>query len=332
MEKNRLNLLRKILLRFGILLGIGLLLIQILNVYESLANQTLILRHIWPFIVAIAIVIINIFIQIEAWIIMMQALNVDMPHHEARRGYVLSFFARYIPGSVWGYISRSEWLWQKYQVTYKQSNYVSILEILLDLFSSLLAIGICMVLLIIDKIYIIPIILVIILLIIIWIALPSQLLPFATRLFPSVYQENFPRLKLQSHKWVLPIILRLMNWFIYGFTLFLIGLAFETWQTDQFISHWIQLTKDYCLAWLSGYVIIFLPSGLGVRELVLSSQLTNHFHLDPGVAMGISVIMRFVIMIAEFACVPLLYLLKQIFVRNNIQSQDSSNNKQIGLP
>ena len=252
---------------------------------------------------------------------MMGALNIDLPHYEARRGYVISFLARYIPGSIWGYVSRSEWLWQKYHITYKQSNYVSILEILLDFFSNLLAFGVCMVLSVIDKIYIIPIILVLILLIVIWIALPGRLLPFVTRFVPSFYQENFTQLKLQSNKWILPIILRLMNWFIYGLTLFFVGLAFETWGTDQFMSHWIQLTKDYCLAWLSGYVIIFLPSGLGVRELVLSSQLTTHFHLDMGIAMGTSVLMRFVTTIAEFACVPLVLLLEQMIIRKKIQSQ-----------
>ena len=256
----------------------------------------------------------------------MQALNINLPGYEARRGYVLSFLARYIPGSVWGYISRSEWLWQSHRVAYKLSNYISVLEILLDFLSNLLAFGICVILSAMDKIYFLPMFLLIIISLIVWITFPDYILPHAYRLFFPKSQEQLPHPMLRSYRWFLPLILRIMNWFIYGLALFLVGLAFGTWPIHQLFPNLIQLTKNYCLAWLIGYVIVFLPSGLGAREIVLSTQLKNQFQLASGVASGLSITMRLITTIAEFACIPLVLLLEQRALKRG-KYQEKRNNK-----
>ena len=45
------------------------------------------------------------------------------------RGYSLSFLPRYLPGSIWGYLSRSEWLTQQFSIPFKYSNAISVVEI-----------------------------------------------------------------------------------------------------------------------------------------------------------------------------------------------------------
>jgi uncharacterized membrane protein YbhN (UPF0104 family) len=54
----------------------------------------------------------------------------------------------------------------------------------------------------------------------------------------------------------------------------------------------------FALAWLVGFVIFPLPSGLGAREVVLVALLS---HLSPGLVLGISVIHRFASIVAEMS-------------------------------
>ncbi len=94
---------------------------------------------------------------------------------------------------------------------------------------------------------------------------------------------------------------------------FLVGYALGIWRVDQFSSVWTILTGDFSAAWLAGFFAIFIPSGLGVRELVLSSLLTSHFQLVEGVSRAIAVIMRLIMVLAEFATILLTTLLYLIF-------------------
>ncbi len=81
--------------------------------------------------------------QIGAWVLLMRSLNIELPIHKARYIYSLSFLARYIPGSIWGYLSRSEWLLHDYQVSYTSSNYGSILEVALAVSTGFCVLGFC---------------------------------------------------------------------------------------------------------------------------------------------------------------------------------------------
>jgi glycosyltransferase 2 family protein len=292
--------IRKTLLRLGILIGIILLSIQIFKSIVDFKSQTLSIKHYWPLILALLIILIHLFQHIETWIILMRITNVKLPPHEARYGYALSFLARYIPGSIWGYLSRSEWLWQQYQVTYLSSNYISALEIVLSVASNLLATGLCF--LFINSGNVSEVLSAILILgsVSMWYFLLARI--------PSFVKEEsnrFPRSdggwkRPSLLNWLRPLILLLICWFYDGFALLLIGAAFGVWEMGQWRLLWAPLTKAFSLSWLSGFLIFFLPSGLGVRELVLSSQLISTLQVDPAAANGISITMRLIMTLAEF--------------------------------
>ncbi len=115
--------------------------------------------------------------------------------------------------------------------------------------------------------------------------------------------------------WIIILVLLTLNWFYYGCGVFLVGYSLGIWQIDQFRSVWTLLTGDFSAAWLAGFFAIFIPSGLGVRELVLSSLLASHFQLAEGASQTISVIMRLITILAEFATILLSTLLYFIFVK-----------------
>ena len=72
----------------------------------------------------------------------MSVVETKISTKSAVRGYVLSFIPKYIPGTIWGYLSRSEWLKVKFNIEYHNSNIGSIYEIVVIFFSSFVIISI----------------------------------------------------------------------------------------------------------------------------------------------------------------------------------------------
>ncbi len=304
-----LKTIRNLLFRIGSLAAIILIATQIYQVYQEFHSRTLSIELYWPLLLALVIVSGSIFQQIEAWLILMRSLEVSLPRHDARFGYSLSFLARYIPGTIWGYLSRSEWLWQNYQVSYLRSNYASLLEILSGVFSSLLAIGFGSLLTgafagykgISLSFILIPFIF--------WLLLLSRF-SFSARIKTLLHLESDRPDPITFRSWVFILFLLLVNWLYFGLCLFLVGWSMGAWKIDQFPSLWILLTTDYSIAWLAGFLVLFFPSGLGVREFVLTTLLVKHFQIAPGMAQGIALMMRLTMTLAELASLLVMAALK----------------------
>lgn len=304
-----LLILRKLVFRLGSLAAVLLIAIQIYQVYQEFHSRTLSIQRYWPILLALGIICGSIFQQIEAWLMLMRSLEVTLPRHDARFGYALSFLARYIPGTIWGYLSRSEWLWQNYQVSYLRSNYASILEILSGAFSSLLAIGVGSLLTgsfagyegILLSIILIPFIF--------WLLILSRY-SLSPRIKALLHLESDRPDHITFRSWIIILFLLLVNWLYFGLCLFLVGWSMGIWKIDQLPSLWILLTTDYSIAWLVGFLVIFFPSGLGVREFVLTTLLVKHFQIAPGMAQGIALMMRLTMTLAELVSLLVMTMLK----------------------
>jgi len=272
--------------------------------YLAFKNQIIFIQNYLPLGIAALAIVISFLQQIAAWALLMRSLNIRLPMHKARYIYSLSFLARYIPGSIWGYFSRSEWLMQDYQVSYAASNYGSILEVALEVLISFSVVGFC----IISSNVITPP----------WIGYVLFFLPWLPwALWFSQFSLQW-RIKLSGYlksdvlcfnprrrEWSVILILLIINCFYYGLGVFLIGYSLGIWRVEQLLSVWTIVTGDFSAAWLAGFFAIFIPSGLGVRELVLSTLLISQFHLAQSVAQAISVMMRLITVLAEFATILL---------------------------
>ena len=75
----------------------------------------------------------------------------------------------------------------------------------------------------------------------------------------------------------------LLNWIAYGFAfvLFVRGLGFSV--------GWLELMSSFAAAYLLGYIAIFAPAGLGVREGFLVAFLEPEL---AGAAVGVAVLTR----------------------------------------
>ena len=74
------------------------------------------------------------------------------------------------------------------------------------------------------------------------------------------------------------------------------------------------VTGVYALAWLIGFVIVFAPSGLGVREAMLVALLAPRFGAGPATA--IAVVLRFANIVGELVAFGAIELAAQRWVRS----------------
>jgi glycosyltransferase 2 family protein len=303
---------RKNLYRFGILIGFLLLAYQFFIAFQAFRENVVSLKYLLPLIIAVLLSTLAMFQQIHAWRIIMKALNYSLPVLETQRGYALSFLVRYIPGSFWGYLNRSEWLRQKYNISYSSSNTSSILEILTAVLGCVFAIGISTLL---TQRYLLPPVLTFLILplpLLAWYII--RRLPALKILAPVLQKLQVPQQlgRFRFSYWVAIILLLASNWFYYGMSLYLSGLALGLWSLDLGLQQWFLFSGYFSLSWLIGFLVFFLPSGMGLRELSLSMILVNQTGLLLQEANALAVAMRFVTTVAELNMVLFAVLLYSI--------------------
>jgi hypothetical protein len=246
-----------------------------------------------------------------AWKILMRDLNVNLSWNSVLKGYLLSFLPRYIPGSIWGYLSRNEWLYQEYHVDYFISNIGSILE----LGTAILANS--MIVFLYFFYSRIPI----------W--LFFILAPIFTVLFWRLFKAAVLLKKNKSNmfwKMILKIsevktitlslstFLFLTTWMLYGIGLFLIQSSFEPLDSLN-LERITGFTGIYSLAWMVGFFIIFIPAGLGFRELALTNLLVTSQGFGNATANATAIISRISVMVAEIGWLILGFILLGISSR-----------------
>ena len=114
----------------GFLLG-GLLFVQQLGqVYQAAVTQVVHSVAYGWLVVALLSVMAGTMLQVAAWVYLMGGLGVPLLWRKVVWGYIFSFVPRYVPGSVWGYLSRGEWLFQSQGVSRRVTALGSVLEVL----------------------------------------------------------------------------------------------------------------------------------------------------------------------------------------------------------
>lgn len=292
-------------------MGFVLLSLQIYRTYHNFKIQSISVENYWLIFAAITVIVISIFIQIHAWMVIMECTHIKLAPLEAYYGYSISFLARYIPGSIWGYLSRSEWLLQNYALNFSSSNYLSFLEILLTILAGLLAIGFSLLLENNSHATVGAGFLLVLLPFLLWYPILSNSPYSMKNILASMWKMLEIKFNPSIKAWSTVLILWMVNWFLYSLSLFCLGVSLGAWNFSQLFSTWTALTAIYCVAWFIGFIIIFIPSGLGVRELALSFLLINQMHVSPGIAQGLSIFMRFSMTLAELICIAIFIVMKK---------------------
>jgi glycosyltransferase 2 family protein len=278
-------------------LGIGLFFFagQILRGYQVFSTLTLDVALLVRLSAAVLAGLVALGLQMAAWRYLMQDLGVKLTWRSIIGGYMLSFLPRYVPGSVWGYLSRSEWLKTSYGVPYVLSSIGSALEISAALITGSAVIGFYYLLSATGLVQLALLCFEVIFPVLSWFILNS--------VFQFGYLKK--RVDLQGWHgsrrvnfvvWSKIFVLYIMLWLCYGaLTLILVGEFSPSSATPSLVA----ATFSFCVSWLIGFLLVFFPAGLGVREIALSNIMVNTMGISIGVASTISVLTRLCIAAAE---------------------------------
>jgi hypothetical protein len=229
-------------------------------------------------------------LQVLSWTLIMKFLKAPIRVSQAIQGYTLSFLLRYIPGSIWGYWGRGQWLKRTLGISYRVSTLGSIIEIAAFVITAFIM-GIGFLINIEGKSALESSIVVLMLIIPCW-------LIFMYIVLNKTLEEEKQRQcyiwvsKLKfAFRWLFLLLIYIVFWIFYGVA---IGVIAQT-IPDRLA------TTIACaaFAWIVGFVIIIIPGGLGIREtaLVTLLNLTMGFPISQGNL--VAVIFRAVNIFAE---------------------------------
>ena len=203
-----------------------------------------------------------------AWTLLLRHLGSPIRLRQTFEGFMISFLPRYIPGSVWGYWSRSEWLDRTCGLSYRSSLFASALEVLGLVLTGLM-----------------------------WVAayelqqgsgLVSIALGGGGVLLGGAALLLLPRLttllggrflRVQSGEparrpaaaWVGVAAGYLGIWLAYGASTLLVGSAILPVSPGNLLA----FTAASGVSWLTGLAIVIVPAGLGIREFTLALLLRS---------------------------------------------------------
>lgn len=274
-------------------LGIGLV-IFLSQIYQSIHSIFSSSMHmVWQWLLlAYLVMLLLIALQIFIWKQILNAMGIALGYLQIAKGYSLSLIPRYIPGSVWGYLNRSEWLKETYQVPASQGNISSLLEILQIVLTAFMALIIFTGISSAVPFWIFLLVLFLILLL--------PFLVWKVLSFPVIVQNRWIPFQIRLHGWLKTGYSGVIQWVLLGMsTIFLLFGVGASSLEDLTLQKGALISFCYTFSWLVGFFVLFIPGGMGIREISLSFLLTHLVGVPAGQSSWIAVLSRFLYSFAE---------------------------------
>ncbi len=273
----------------GLCIGAGILLWQLVRAGQAIAAQPEILPG-WPRLVLLVLcAMASHAVQMSAWRYLMRIIGAPLPWRAVFGGYMVSFLPRYIPGSAWGYLSRGVWF-ARYGVPASLSAVGALLETLSIVGSGMgLALGYLF-----DE----P-----------WLAalgpIVTTLLCCAGPALLSRYPGRWGAVPLRNASVLeacAQVCMTSVIWLLFG-AMTRIALPGAS-QMDL-----LTASTSYYVGWLGGALAVFVPAGLGVREVAIGATLAT-FGVSSTQALAVPALIRLAMLISECFWICLALALK----------------------
>ncbi len=295
-------------LPYIIVIILGLFLVNILEDKWSEVRQYKFQIEIFPLLLSVLLLSINIFLQAFVWFVITKKMGVTVSFARSIRYWFFSLCGKYVPGKIFLYSGRL-YFYEKEGNFRKIIGAAVVLENLFAIIAGLL----------------------VMLIAVSYVRLPEEYnflfsLPFIS-LFPLLLA--FPKFFFHGLNWVLirlkkePLERFLNNWDIFQilsiYTMVIIAGGSGFYFLVDSITEQVNLSKIipfigiFCTAGIAGMLAVFTPNGLGVREGVLFVLLCEYF---PDYMAGIiAVVSRFWVMGVEIFIVAIVCLVNYIVSR-----------------
>jgi len=264
---------------------IGILILAVVvGFFARHARQTLVMvREAWQpvswlyLILSYLLLLVCFFIMALLWYSVLRTMGGQLSLSAALRFYGITLLPRYIPGMIWGYAGRTV-LCEKEGIARSIAAGSAIAEIGL-----IVATGFTVALIrFLGTNWMIVII------------VPALIL-FLGSLVTSLREvRHRTSVFKKAAKWYGLALAYLGFWALYGASSWLVAMSVAP---EVARSHPLDIVVSSAIAWLAGFLAIFVPSGLGVREGVFSLTLTPI--LGPAAGVFIPLLARLIGMLAE---------------------------------
>jgi uncharacterized membrane protein YbhN (UPF0104 family) len=240
------------------------------------------------------------FIQMASWTLIMKYFKAPVGIVQALQGYALSFLPRYIPGSIWGYWGRSQWLKQSLGISYKVSFLGSITEAAAFVITAFI-IGVGFWANTNNKFALRSesatfVFVIFIIFVSCWLFWGFIVKAALDKMSDGKQRQRLVRVPVLgfAFRWFSLLLPYAVFWMLYGIAVAVIA------QTITPFKRLATIIACAAMAWVVGFIIVIIPSGLGIRETMLATllNLTMGFPASQGNLVG--VIFRAVNLFAEF--------------------------------
>jgi uncharacterized membrane protein YbhN (UPF0104 family) len=255
---------------------------------------------------AVAVLSLCLLIQATAWYAIVRLLGGRVGVVTALWAYGVTLLPRYVPGSVWGYTSRVLLL-ERRGVPARLSVASTVLEVALIVGSGALAALFALYRVIPPPAY--------------WLVLAGLFIiagfglvvlsrRYAAQTAPRAHTHSLLRLTLSQSfaAWLALGLVYVTFWVLYGMSTWLVA---ESLAPGACGNCFVEVVSGAALAWLGGFLVLFVPGGLGVREVALTLLLSPT--LGAAEAALVALLARLAGMVAEVAFSAFSVVLQSLF-------------------
>lgn len=298
------TLVRKIVRIVGSFVGLCVFLFLVYDGLKKLMGTSTTIEISWKHVVlTLVLYLLTYFIQIINFKLIYASLHQNVSLLTTIIGYSFSFLPKYIPGYVWGYYSRSDWFKEKAEIPSGYSWQASIVELLITVLTSS-SIWLAYYFTKTTENFWAYLVLVTPFLVII--PINKLLTLFKIYAKTGKWFKNFE--VVPFNHWLIITVNSYFQWVLFGMGLWALSQIFS--QT-AFVNprEFFNFIYIFARSWLSGFLAILIPNGLGVREIVLKELLINANIVSNDLSTIISTLSRLLTLLAEFG-----WLILAIFV------------------
>lgn len=246
--------------------------------------------NLYWLILSVVLIFFILIFQSYIWHFLLKQNRTNLHFYSSFTAYYKSLITRYLPGGIWIFLSRlyltSKLGFKKTQVLFlilvesiitvvtgslvafifqPSSEYAPLLSIL---FALLFLIGV------------------------IFLLSPTYLM----KVYYLFLKKEIEIIPLKFKGLITAVIYYLLIWLFSGFWL----LAIINSITNIDLSSWLIITGIYSAAWVIGFIIIFIPSGLGIRDIFIIGLLGQLIGIPQAIL--VTVAARIVYLIGEVSC------------------------------
>lgn len=239
-------------------------------------------------------------LQIITWREILKGLGACLDLRPVLLNYSLTFLPRYIPGTVWGYLSRAEWLNKDFGIPYSVANYTSVIE------AGMVLLSFAQLAILFFALNVYEGILRLVLIVLFFLSFFASWWLYSRFHQSQVFVWMLEKLNVASinqpitlKSWVLALVLYLFAWLGFGLSTMAIVAAFSTGSPGDLMD----FTYVYGLSWVTGFLVFFVPTGIGVREVAFSELAVSMLGLSSSTASLLAVLTRALILLGEITWV-----------------------------